>query len=36
TGGMIERPSWRPLTRFERRGLDEGRVAVDLLYRRTG
>lgn len=36
TGGVIERPSWRPLTRFERRGLDEGRVAVDLLYRRTG
>jgi tRNA (guanine-N7-)-methyltransferase len=35
TGGVIDRPSWRPLTRFERRGLDEGRHPVDLLYRRT-
>ncbi|HEX3088401.1 MAG TPA: tRNA (guanine(46)-N(7))-methyltransferase TrmB [Ilumatobacteraceae bacterium] len=31
-GGVIERPSWRPTTRFERRGVDEGRLAVDLLY----
>jgi tRNA (guanine-N7-)-methyltransferase len=34
-GGVIDRPAWRPLTRFEQRGLDEGRAAVDLLYRRT-
>src|SRR5690606_30216514 len=34
-GGVIERPDWRPLTRFERRGLDAGRVPVDLLYTRT-
>jgi len=33
-GGVIERPDWRPLTRFEQRGLDEGRDPVDLLYRR--
>jgi tRNA (guanine-N7-)-methyltransferase len=32
TGGVIERPDWRPLTRFERRGLDAGRAPVDLLY----
>ena len=32
TGGVIERPSWRPNTRFERRGVDEGRLPVDLLY----
>ncbi len=32
SGGVIERPSWRPITRFERRGLDEGRQSVDLLY----
>lgn len=32
TGGAIERPSWRPTTRFERRGIDEGRRPVDLLY----
>ena len=31
-GGVIERPSWRPATRFERRGIDEGRRPVDLLY----
>lgn len=35
TGGPIERPAWRPLTRFERRGLDAGRSPVDLLYTRT-
>jgi tRNA (guanine-N7-)-methyltransferase len=35
SGGVIERPSWRPLTRFEQRGLDEGRAPIDLLYRRT-
>jgi tRNA (guanine-N7-)-methyltransferase len=31
-GGVVERPSWRPRTRFEQRGLDEGRSSVDLLY----
>jgi tRNA (guanine-N7-)-methyltransferase len=31
-GGPIERPSWRPITRFERRAVDEGRAAVDLFY----
>jgi tRNA (guanine-N7-)-methyltransferase len=35
-GGVIERPPSRPLTRFEQRGLDEARVATDLVYvRRT-
>lgn len=33
-GGEIERPSWRPLTRYEQRGLDAGRDVVDLVYRR--
>lgn len=32
SGGVIERPSWRPITRFEQRGIDEGRRAVDLFY----
>jgi tRNA (guanine-N7-)-methyltransferase len=32
SGGVIERPSWRPITRFEKRGLDEGRQSVDFLY----
>ena len=35
TGGVIERPDWRPLTRFEQRGLDAGRHPTDLLYTRS-
>ncbi|MEM1332325.1 MAG: tRNA (guanosine(46)-N7)-methyltransferase TrmB [Actinomycetota bacterium] len=34
-GGVIERPDTRPLTRFEQRGLDEGRDPVDLWYERV-
>jgi len=34
-GGVIERPDARPLTRFEQRGLDEGRPPTDLRYHRT-
>lgn len=34
-GGVISRPDWRPLTRFEQRGLDEGRIPTDLIYTRT-
>ncbi len=34
-GGVVERPVWRPLTRFERRGLDAGRSPTDLLYTRV-
>jgi tRNA (guanine-N7-)-methyltransferase len=33
-GGVIARPDWRPLTRFEQRGLDAGRSPTDLLYTR--
>ena len=33
-GGVIDRPEWRPLTRFEQRGLDAGRSPTDLLYTR--
>lgn len=35
TGGVIDRPAWRPLTRFEQRGLDAGRSPTDLLYTRS-
>ena len=35
TGGVTERWEERPLTRFERRGLDEGRAVIDLTYRRV-
>jgi tRNA (guanine-N7-)-methyltransferase len=34
-GGVIDRPDWRPLTRFEQRGLDAGRTPTDLLYTRV-
>jgi tRNA (guanine-N7-)-methyltransferase len=34
-GGVIDRPDWRPLTRFEQRGLDAGRSPIDLLYTRV-
>ncbi len=29
---FVERPSWRPRTRFERRGLGRGHAIFDLLY----
>lgn len=32
--GYAERPSWRPVTKFEQRALDEGRVVRDLLFSR--
>ena len=31
-GGVVDRPAWRPTTRFEQRGIDEGRLPVDLRY----
>jgi len=34
-GAYAERPPSRPVTRFERRGLAEGRVVRDLLFRRV-
>lgn len=34
-GGEVDRPESRPVTRFERRGLDEGRPPTDLVYRRV-
>lgn len=33
-GGVIERPDDRPLTRYERKGLDAGRPVTDLVYLR--
>lgn len=33
-GGVVPRPDWRPVTRFETRGLREGRTATDLIYER--
>jgi tRNA (guanine-N7-)-methyltransferase len=34
-GGPVERPAWRPLTRYEQRGLDAGRTVTDLWYTRV-
>jgi tRNA (guanine-N7-)-methyltransferase len=35
-GGVVERWSQRPVTKFERRGLAAGRTITDLAYRRVG
>ena len=35
SGGWIERPEWRPVTKFEQRARVEGREVHDLLFRRT-
>ncbi len=35
-GGVVERPSWRPTTRYEQRAIDAGRTPIDLVYTATG
>lgn len=35
SGGTVERPAYRPVTRYEARGLREGRAITDLRYVRT-
>jgi tRNA (guanine-N7-)-methyltransferase len=34
-GGVIDRPDWRPATRYETKGLAAGRMSTDLMYRRV-
>jgi len=34
SGGPIERPAWRPVTRYEQLALDQGRAVIDLWYTR--
>jgi tRNA (guanine-N7-)-methyltransferase len=34
TGGVVERPGWRPVTRYESAALAAGREVIDLAYRR--
>ncbi|MCR6032349.1 tRNA (guanosine(46)-N7)-methyltransferase TrmB [Nocardioides sp. zg-579] len=34
-GGVVERWAERPVTRFERKGVEAGRTITDLCYRRT-
>lgn len=36
SGGPIERPAWRPVTRYEQLALDQGRAVIDLWYTRMG
>jgi len=31
-GGVVERPAWRPVTRYERRALRDGRAITDLVF----
>ena len=35
SGGVVERPDRRPLTKFEKRGIDAGRPIIDLIYARA-
>ncbi|NUU24351.1 MAG: tRNA (guanosine(46)-N7)-methyltransferase TrmB [Streptomycetaceae bacterium] len=35
TSGYAERPTHRPVTKFEQRGLDAGRPIADLIFRRA-
>jgi len=35
SGGMIPRPDWRPLTRFENQGLSKGHQIFDFIYRKV-
>jgi tRNA (guanine-N7-)-methyltransferase len=34
THGYAQRPDWRPLTKFEQRGIVEGRPIADLIFRK--
>ena len=34
SGGVVDRPAWRPVTRYEAAALDAGRQVVDLHHRR--
>ena len=36
TGGKIDRPQWRPLTKFEGQGIRKGHVVTDLKYFKKG
>ena len=35
-GLLWSRPDWRPLTKFEQRGIAEGRPIADLIFRKAG
>ena len=33
-GGVVDRPDWRPVTRYETKGRSAGRGSTDVMYRR--
>jgi tRNA (guanine-N7-)-methyltransferase len=33
-GGEVDRPAWRPVTKYERRGVQAGRTIKDLIFKR--
>lgn len=35
SGGKVERPSWRPITKFEGKGISKKHVVTDFLYRKN-
>ena len=35
-GGVVARPDWRVVTRYETKGIEAGRTATDLIYSRVG
>ncbi len=35
SGGVIDKPDWRPVTRFEGQGIDKDHRVIDLMYLRT-
>jgi tRNA (guanine-N7-)-methyltransferase len=35
TGGVVERPDWRPVTRFEGQGITKNHQVTDLRYRKS-
>ena len=35
-GGVVDRPEWRVVTRYESKGIEAGRTVTDLIYRRIG
>jgi tRNA (guanine-N7-)-methyltransferase len=34
-GGAVEKPSWRPVTKYEKRGERLGHGVFDLVFRRA-
>jgi tRNA (guanine-N7-)-methyltransferase len=35
TGGVIDKPEWRPVTRFEGQGIDKDHAVNDMLYKKV-